>query len=140
MKTNFRFLILFACFFSFVIITQAQIVKLKQIQENGIYKKGDKIRVVAILEKNTRDSLFVKVLENNNKLISKTTFIPANDSMVIYEGSFNEPCSVMVEARIKGKKQTIGMMVEPELIKPGSKTPEILKPTGKNARFNHSSP
>src|ERR1035437_5615724 len=121
MKPNFRYLYLFACFFSFAFITQAQIVKLKQIQENGIYKKGDKIRVIAILEKNTTDSLFVKVLKNNNQVISKTANLSASDSLVIYEGAFKEPCSVMVEVRIKGKKKTIGMIVDPEQIKPGSK-------------------
>ena len=136
MKPNFRYIYLFACFFSFVFITQAQIVKLKQNQENGIYKKGDKIRVIAILEKNTRDSLFVKVLENNNKLISKTAILPASDSLVIYEGTFKEPCSVRIEARIKDKKQSIGMMVEPELIKPGSKTPGNFKAYWKKEKKN----
>jgi len=124
MKINFRSLFLFVYFFSFVFTIQAQTVKLKQNHENGIYKKGDKIRITAILDQNTNDSLFVKVLKNNDQIISKKAIVTKNDSIVIFESSFKEPCSVMVEAKMKGKKQTIGLIIDPLKIKTGIKTPK----------------
>lgn len=124
MKTNLlsSFLILFLI--SFVFTIQAQTVRLKQNHENGIYIKGDKIRVTAILDQNTNDSLFVKVLKNNDQIISEKAIVIKNDSIVIFESSFKEPCSVMVEAKMKGEKQTIGLIIDPEKIKPGIKTPK----------------
>ena len=124
MKINFLSLFLFACFFSFVYTAPAQTIKLKQNHENGIYKKGDKIRVTALLDQTSHDSLFVKVLKNNTQVISKTAILPATDSIVIFEGALKEPCSVMVEARIKEKKQAIGMIVDPRHIKPGTQIPK----------------
>lgn len=105
-------------------LAQTQSFELKQTRENGIYKKGEKIRVMAYINDRTNDSLTVVVHRNNDQLISKTAFLPQADSMLIYEASFPTSCSVMVEARLKGKKQAIGMMVAPQKLKPGTARPK----------------
>lgn len=97
---------------------------LKQSNSPGIYKKGEKIRVYAYTPKATTDSLKVSVLMNNNHGIYKKAFLPKGDSTLIYEVVGGKPCSYIVEARIKDRKQAIGMMVDPHKLKPGTKLPK----------------
>jgi cephalosporin-C deacetylase len=111
----------------FVSFGQLQTLQLKQSHETGIYRKGEKIRVMAYLPGHTADSLKVVVRRNNDQIISKKAFLPEADSVLIYEGSYAKPCAIIVEARMNSKKQTIGMIVDPLKIKPGSKTPKDFK-------------
>jgi cephalosporin-C deacetylase len=127
MKTRFlsSFIILFLLVFACTV--QAQTIILKQTHENGIYKKGQKIQITAIISQETKDSLFVIVRKNNNQILINNAFLPTQDSFVIFEGTFKEPCSVIIEAKIKEKKQSIGLIVDPKKIKPGSECPKDLK-------------
>jgi cephalosporin-C deacetylase-like acetyl esterase len=123
---------LLSVFFSFSLIgfvytTQAQSIKLRQSHENGIYKRGDKIRITAFPDRKTNDSLWVKVIQNNTKIILQKAIVPANDSIVIFESSFKKPCSVIVEAKTKGDKQAIGMVIDPQKIQPGTASPKDLR-------------
>jgi len=124
MKTNFLSVFFFLCFISFVFTTQAQSVRLKQNHESGIYKKGEKILITAILSAKASDSLYIKVWKNNDQIILKKTILPEIDSLVIFESAFKAPCSIRIEAKIKENKQTIGMIVDPQKIKPGTKAPK----------------
>jgi len=110
----------------FVSVAQNQTLELKQTNKAGIYTKGEKIRVMAFVHERTSDSLFVVVRKNNNQIILKKAFLPEADSLLIYEGSSAKPCSFMVEARMKDQKQLIGMIVDPQKIKPGTKSPKDI--------------
>lgn len=119
---------LFFCLILFAYTTQAQIFILKQSHEDGIYKSGDKIRVTAYpTNKATSDTLWVKVMQNNTKVILQEAIIPATDSIVIFENSFKKPCSIIVEAKMNGDKQLMGMIVDPQKIKPGTAYPKDLR-------------
>jgi cephalosporin-C deacetylase-like acetyl esterase len=107
-----------------VALAQNSSFELKQARENGIYKKGEKIRVVAHFQEKTSDSLVVFVHKNNLELVFRKAFLPVADSLIIYEGSCKEPCSVMVEALVKNQKQVLGMLVTPEKLKPGTARPK----------------
>src|SRR5665648_636119 len=124
MKTRFRFFSLFISSISFVCAIQAQSFSLKQSHENGIYKSGDLIRITASPGPNTTDTLWVKILKNNNQVIYEKAIVPEFDDIVIYESAFKEPCSVIAEAKMNGKKQAIGMIVDPLKIKTGTKYPK----------------
>ncbi len=125
MKTTSRSLFLIVLGLIFACHLQAQTISLKQSHENGIYRSGQIIRVTAIDVPNTReDTLWVKVLKNNNQIISEKAIVSAHEPIVIFESAFKEPCSVMVEAKLNDKKQTIGMIVDPLKIKPGIACPE----------------
>lgn len=124
MKSFFILPILLFLISGMISLAQTQSFEMKQTCENGIYKKGEKIRVMAYIHDRTNDSLTVVVRKNNDQIISKTAFLPKADSMLIYEASFPTSCSVMVEARQNGKKQAIGMMVAPQKIKPGTARPK----------------
>ena len=128
MKAKLQHVFILFSLFGFICTTQAQTAILKQSHENGIYKSGDKIRVSAYsTNQEPGDTLWVKVLQNNTELILQKAIVPANDSLVIFESSFKKPCSVIVEAKMKGNKQLIGMIVDPQKIKPGTKSPKDLK-------------
>jgi cephalosporin-C deacetylase len=127
MKARILPVSLFFSLILFVYASQAQTFRLKQSHENGIYKNGDKIRVTAFTNSATHDSLWIKVLQNNTKVVLQKVIVPANDSIVIFESSFKKPCSIIVEAKMKENKQMLGMIVDPEKIKPGTKFPKDLK-------------
>lgn len=128
MKISILPISLFFSLILFVYTTQAQTFTLKQSHENGIYKSGDKILVTAYPpNQKTGDTLWVKVLQNNTKVILQKVIVPANDSIVIFESTFKKPCSVIVEAKMKGNKQMMGMIVDPQKIKPGTACPKDLK-------------
>ena len=124
MKTSFRYLFLSIFLFCFVCNVQAQTFSLKQNHENGVYKKDEKIRVTLTADQAGSDSLFIKVLKNNNQLLLKKAVIPIVGSMTVFESAFKEPCSIILEARQKGNKQLLGMIVSPNKLKPGSPAPE----------------
>ncbi|HCY41431.1 MAG TPA: hypothetical protein DHV48_08770 [Prolixibacteraceae bacterium] len=124
MKKLFILSIVFFLISGMTSFAQTQSFELKQTRENGIYKKGEKIRVMAYIHDLTNDSLTVVVRKNNDQVISKTAFLPETDSVLIYESSFPSSCSVMLEARHKGTKQSIGMMVAPQKLKPGTERPK----------------
>ena len=105
-------------------IAQAQNIRLIQTNESGIYKKDQKISVLVLTSHQIGDSLRIRVLKNNNQiLVEKTTKI-LSDSLLVFESSFSEPCSIIIEAGIKDGNSTIGLLVEPENLKPGAKCPE----------------
>jgi len=128
MKARLQHVLVLFSLIGLICTTQAQTVTLKQSHENGIYKSGDKIRVTAFAtNQKSSDTLWVKVMQNNTKVLLQKAIVPANDSIVIFENSFKKPCSVIVEAKMKGNRQLTGMIVDPQKIKPGTKFPKDLK-------------
>lgn len=111
----------------YISTAQNETFELKQSNQMGVYRKGDKIHVYAFVYNRTSDSLKVSVLKNNNQVISKRAFLVEADSVLIYEGSSSKPCSFIVEARLKDQKKALGMIVDPQKIKPGTKTPKGFK-------------
>lgn len=106
---------------------QSQDFALKQTHENGIYRKGEKIQVTYTTSQVSSDSLYIKVLKNNNQLLLKMAVLPTADAMIIFDSEFKEPCSVMLEARQKGGKQQLGMIVSSDKLKPGTEYPQDIE-------------
>jgi cephalosporin-C deacetylase-like acetyl esterase len=124
MKPISRALFLFIFLFNFVNAVYSQSIFLKQTHENGVYKIHDKISISALLSRVTNDSLTIKVWKNNDQLIYKKTILPDQDSLVIFESTFKEPCSVIIEARKKDERKLIGAIVSPNKLKPGLPRPK----------------
>jgi cephalosporin-C deacetylase-like acetyl esterase len=112
---------------SFRFVAQGQNITLRQTNESGIYKKGQKISVIAFTGKQVGDSLSIRVFKNNNQTLVRTTIMIHNDSILVYEGSFGEPCSIIVEARSKAGNTSLGMVVGPDKLKPGADRPKDFK-------------
>ncbi len=106
---------------------QAQTLKLELNRKDGIYKRGEIIKVIAVLSNRTNDSLIVKVWKNNNQLLLKTATIPTKDTCVIYSGVWHESCSIRISAGQQENKKLIGLIVDPFKLKPGTDYPKDLK-------------
>lgn len=127
MKTILFPIFLFVSLVGCICTTQAQSFTLKQSHKNGIYKSGEEIRITAILNQETADSLLVKVWKNNDQLFLKSASIPSNDTCEIFTGVMKDPCSLRIEATLKENKQLIGLIVDPDKIKTGTDCPNDLK-------------
>jgi cephalosporin-C deacetylase len=97
---------------------------LKQTNQTGIYKRGQKISVFAFPENQAGDSLHVRVLKNNSQQLEKKAIPAGKDSTLVYESFFGDPCSVIVEVRAGGGISSIGILVDPQKIKPGVSCPK----------------
>ncbi len=102
---------------------RGQDILLKQISRTGIYKSGQKIVVKTFLADQAGDSLHIKIFKNNNKLIQQKNILVGHDSLLVYEGAFTYPCSVIVEVKSKTGTASLGMLVDPENLKPGLEAP-----------------
>lgn len=108
------------------LVIQSQDISLQQSNKSGIYSKGQKISVTASTD-NYVDTLHIKVFKNNNQLLVQKDIMTGKDSLLIYEGSFTDPCSIIVEARMKTISTSLGMLVDPEKLKPGNRCPGDFK-------------
>lgn len=108
----------------FSVCNYGQSIVLKQAIKSGIYTSGQKISVTVFTEIPAGDTLHVRVFKNNNLLLMQKDIFSVKDSLIIYEGSFKEPCSVIAEARIKQVSASLGMLVDPIKLKPGATRPK----------------
>jgi len=106
------------------LIANSQNITLKQTIKSGIYARDQKIAVMVFTEMPLTDTLHIKVLKNNNQVILQKDVLSVTDSLMIFEGSFREPCSVIVEAGTQKERASLGMLVEPEKLKPGARRPK----------------
>lgn len=113
-----------------------QDIILKQSKPSGIYKKGQKIKVTAMTGSKKGDTLYIQVMKNNYTELLRKTVLIESDSIQIFEDSFNEPCSVMVEARTGEERSAIGFLVSPGKLKPGGSCPEDFYSFWENERKN----
>jgi cephalosporin-C deacetylase len=104
-------------------VVHCQSITLSQSEKSGIYTKGQKITVTAFAEIPSWDTLHIRILKNNTQVISQHDIFKASDSLVIYEGSFSDPCSVIVEVKTGSLSASLGMLIEPAKLKPGAKRP-----------------
>jgi cephalosporin-C deacetylase len=106
------------------VVANCQDIKLKQTIESGIYKKDQKITVIALTKSHIEDSLNIRVFKNNKQILVQKTIKIDSDSLLVYEGSFDEPCSIIIEAGAKGENSSIGLVVDPLKFKPGTSRPK----------------
>jgi cephalosporin-C deacetylase-like acetyl esterase len=139
-KQQDKFIIMKKIFSSFLFfallspILNGQEIILKQNNKTGVYKSGQKIVVKTYLADQEGDSLHIKVFKNNNLLIQKTDILIGKDSLTVYDGSFTESCSIIVEVRSKTVTANTGMIVDPESLKPGSQCPKDFAGYWKNIK------
>lgn len=103
---------------------QGQGIIFKQTNESGVYKRGQKINIMALTPNHKGDSIKIRILINNRQEFSRKETKLEGDSLQVFEGSFGEPCSIIIEAKMKTESSSIGLIVEPEKIKPGVKSPQ----------------
>lgn len=105
------------------LISHSQNIILKQSNPTGVYYRGEKIKVTVSIDGIGIDSVAVNVVKNyvsnpkwNNKKYS-------GGEMVLYEGAWYEPASMIFEVKAGTNYAGIGLIVEPEKFEPGTKRP-----------------
>src|SRR5674476_561480 len=124
MKTIFQLLlatILSSCIFT---IAQGQNIELKQTNESGIYKTGQKVLVTLFLKDHATDSVSVKIRRNHREQLSEQKFKFIGDTLLIFNETMNAPSSIIFEAGTKSETASIGLIVDPERFMPSTKRPK----------------
>jgi cephalosporin-C deacetylase len=111
----------------FPVTVSGQNIILKQDNKSGIYTKDQKIAVTVTAVIPSGDTLHIRVLKNNKQVLLKKDVLSGADSLVIFEGSFKEPCSVIAEAIMGQESASLGMIVDPGKLKPGARRPNDFK-------------
>jgi len=124
MKIIFKLLLVAIFSTCMLTIAQGQNVILKQTNETGIYKKGQKIRVTLFLKDHIFDSVSIKIRKNHSEQFSQREVKFEGDTIIVYDEILNEPSSVIFEASTKAETASIGLVVEPEMYKPGTNRPK----------------
>lgn len=124
MPTIFK--LLFTAIFSIFVLTtaQGQNVVLKQTNETGIYKKGQKIRVTLFLNDLKSDSVSIKIRKNYSSQIAQQKLKFIGDTLIIFNEAMKEPSSFIFEASTKTETASIGLVVDPDKFKPGTRRPK----------------
>jgi cephalosporin-C deacetylase-like acetyl esterase len=123
LKRHLPVILLLILAFSISVATRGQTIRLKQSEESGIYKRGQNIFVTASGFDRPGDSVKVRIIRNNDQVVGRKSIPVSSDTLELYSGSFDNPCSIIVEARYKDQVTSLGMIVEPEKIKPGAACP-----------------
>lgn len=105
------------------VIAQVRDLTLSQTNKSGIYSKGQKITVTAFAGNLAGDTLHVRVLKNNLQLIDQKNIIIGKDSIVIYNGTADNPCSIIIEVKAEGVEASLGMLIDPLKLNPGTRCP-----------------
>jgi len=106
-------------------VLPAQNIILKQTHElTGIYKKGERIRVTLFLKDRIPDAVDIKIWKNFYKQViwEKIRFL--SDTLVIFNGTLTSPGSIIFEASTNTESVSIGSLVDPYKLKPGTKIPK----------------
>ncbi len=108
-------------------LTFAQEIALTTNSQFGVFKKGEKVIAEAVIANNTNDSLYVKVWKNNTELISSNSLAPSTGVVPIFEGTFTEAVSLIIDVQCGSKKYSTGAVVEPQGFQPGFQRPRDLE-------------
>lgn len=102
---------------------QSQQIILFQNHENGIYKLGDRARVVVSLGDKKTDSVTVKIQTDFTKWTTlKLKY--TGDSMVIFDKILEKPVTFVFEVDSKAESGSIGLICNPEKFMPGTQRPK----------------
>jgi len=97
---------------------------LKQTNESGIYKKGEKIEVKLFVKNPGTDSTVIKILKIDNGQTTQKNVRFQGDTMVVYQAIFDGSASLIFEAKTRNETASIGAIAEPGKYLPGLKRPD----------------
>ncbi|MGE5406628.1 MAG: acetylxylan esterase [Methanosarcina sp.] len=113
--------------FLFYTVSLFSQVTVQQSNPSGIYRKGEKIVITAATGKISDDSIHIRILKNNVHTISRLAIKQTSLSFPVFEGSFEEPCSIIAEITSRDDNSSTGLVVAPELLGPGNPYPADFK-------------
>ena len=124
MKTQQRILLSLFFVMGCIAISFGQNIVLKQSNESGIYKKGEKIQVSVSLKDLKVDSITVKIRKNYTNKSNILRMAYQGNQVELLNESYNEPTALIFEVTAKGESASIGLVVDPYNFKPGTVRPK----------------
>lgn len=106
------------------LFASAQSIELSFNSKSGNFAKNQKIRLEATVSDLTTDSIQLKVTRNNNDLLLEKSIPAQQGTFTIYEASYPEPGSIIFEVSAGEATDSIGALIDPNAIKPGSPRPD----------------
>lgn len=128
----YRFIVSISLFLaSFVVQAQGvyEQVRLFVNSPDGVYHRGDTVKVTAIKENTGREAALMEVISYDNVLSKKQVTLAGKETL-IYTQVVSEPVSVMVKVSPVGNPKvstSVGYLVEPEEFVPGFAIPADLR-------------
>lgn len=99
-------------------------IELNQSNKSGIYGKGEQIIVKASFSKTGSDSATIIIRKNYSTESEKHRIKIEGNKLDIFNGSFNEATSIIIEVEAGENKVSTGLVVAPEEFQPGTKRPK----------------
>jgi len=114
MKSIQQFFVILLIVVGFTTTISAQNIILKQSNESGVYKEGEKIEVTVLLKELEVDSLTVEIRINysNKTSVEKVAYL--GTELEIFNQSFDKPTSVIFKVKADSVALSIGSVVAPE--------------------------
>lgn len=91
---------------------------------SGVYEKGETVELTIAVEGKTSERLQLKIQKNNHEVVDQSLPLPTGIPNHTFEFTFNEAGSVIFEALQGESTDTIGIIIAPDEIQPGSKRPQ----------------
>ena len=114
-------------------LSMSQSIILRQTNENGIYKSGEKARISLFLNDKSTDSVTLKIQKNFGKQTLKQLMY-SGDTLVIFDEVLNEPATIIFEVKSKSESGSIGLIVDSEKFKPSTERPKDFEEFWKNEK------
>ncbi|NWJ52359.1 MAG: acetylxylan esterase [Bacteroidetes bacterium] len=105
-------------------ISIGQTIILRQTNETGIYKKGEKVRVTLLLKDKNTDSVLIKIRKDFSNQLTQKMLKYEGDTLLVFSETFSEPTTYIFQASTKTESASIGLIVAPEEFKPGTSRPK----------------
>lgn len=134
MKIIKRLLLSFFFIIEFLSISFGQQIVLKQSNESGIYKKGEKIQASVLLNDIDADSLNIGIRYNYGQEARNFKIKYSDKKVVFFDSAFYKPTSIIFEVRTKNEFSSIGLVVDPDNFEPGTKRPKDFDRYWKNEK------
>lgn len=119
-----RKLVLLSLLFVLSLTSLAQQVLLIQNNPGGIYQKGEKIKVILQLKEVDADSVQIQIDRNYANAAQWKSIENTGDELLLFEGTFDEPGSMVFKVRVGEVITSTGFVVDPQELQPATKRPK----------------
>ena len=126
--------VIFILLFNFVSV--AQQISLTQSKSTGIYQKNETIKVTLKATDVNVDSLQVYADRNYSQTAQWHTIPTPKEELILFEGSYSEPTSMVFRVRVGDKVKATGFVVDTEELVPATKRPKDFDQFWKKEKKN----
>jgi cephalosporin-C deacetylase-like acetyl esterase len=101
----------------------AENITLQQSNDSGIYKKGENVQVTLTMNAPSAEPVVVKIERDSSKQATQKELTYEGTPLVVFNEILTGPDSVIVEVKHQSETASLGLVVEPEKLMPGTERP-----------------